>query len=280
MRSLLRYGICMLIIVFFVAVAGTAWTAGIRDTRHNLSSTPPTAPITRNIYSTDVDEICVFCHTPHSALKDGSNKTPLWNHTLSTQTYTLPTGATWPNLLTTVKQPDLGSKLCLSCHDGTVAIGSLANLPGPGSTGSVSLVGVSGSGAMPATAYGYIGINLSGTHPISVPVNNSLITAKSAACTPGSGKYSIVYPPSDPRVKLKPTNNTYNDGSNGFLKTTPAGVSYFEGVQCATCHDPHNNNTDFLVIPGIGTGPPSKYHGTTNWSNWSALCTACHSGPC
>ncbi len=274
MRRSFRYGALLLSMVSFAAFAGTGMAAGIRDTRHNLSSTPPTTPITRNIYSTNVDEICVFCHTPHSAVQDGPNKTPLWNHTLSTQSYTLPTNVTWPNLLTTVRQPDLGSKLCLSCHDGTVAIASLANLPGPGSSGLVSMVGVSGSGAMPPAAYGYIGIDLSGTHPISVPVNNSLISAKNAACAPG--KYSIVYPPANPAVKLKPTNNTYNDGTNGFLKTTPAGVSYFEGVQCATCHDPHSTNTDFLVLSGIGSGPPSKYHGTTNWSNWSALCNACH----
>ncbi len=263
-----------------LAGSWSAWAAGIRDTRHNLSSTAPTIAITRNIYSTNVDEICVFCHTPHSAVKDGANTTPLWNHNLSTQVYALPTNVTWPNLLTNIQQPDLGSKLCLSCHDGTVAIASLANLPGPGSSGSVTMVGVTGTGLMPPAAYGYIGTNLAGTHPISVPVNNSLINAKNLACTPGSGKYSIVYPPSDVRVKLKPTNNTYNDGTNGFLKTTAAGVNYFEGVQCASCHDPHNNNTDFLVIPGIGTGPPTAIHGTTNWSNWSALCNACHNGPC
>lgn len=274
MRSFVRYGTLIIIMVSCVAVAVSGWAAGIRDTRHNLSSTPPTTAITRNIYSTNIDEICVFCHTPHSALKDGANKTPLWNHTLSTQAYTLPTGATWPNLLTTVKQPDLGSKLCLSCHDGTVAIGSLANLPGPGSSGLVSMVGVTGAGAIPAAAYGYIGTNLSGTHPVSVPVNNSLINAKTAAC--GPGKYYIQYPPSNPAVKLKPTNNTYNDATSGFLVTTPAGVSYFEGVQCGSCHDPHSTNTDFLVLAGIGTGPPTIYHGTTNWSNWSALCNACH----
>lgn len=274
MRRYFRYDTLVMIIVSCLAIAGIGWAAGIRDTRHNLSSTPPTTPITRNIYSTNIDEICVFCHTPHSALQDGSNKTPLWNHTLSTQTYTLPTGATWPNLLTTVLQPDLGSKLCLSCHDGTVAIASLANLPGPGSSGVVLMAGVGGGGSLPAAAYGFIGTDLSGTHPVSVPVNDSLINAKNAAC--GPGKYAILYPPANAAVKLKPTNNTYNDGSNGYLKTTLAGVSYFEGVQCASCHDPHSTNTDFLVLSGIGTGPPSQYHGTTDWSNWSALCDACH----
>jgi hypothetical protein len=278
MRSSFHFITAIWIPVLLLSIVGTVWPAGVRDTRHNLSSTPPTAPITRNIYSQTVDEICVFCHTPHSALKDGTNSTPLWNHTLSTQVYpTLPTGGTWPNLLTTVRQPDLGSKLCLSCHDGTVAIGSLANLPGAGSGGTVSMVGVTAAGAMPSSAYGYIGIDLSGTHPVSIPVNDSLINAKNAACAPG--KYYILYPPGNANVKLKPTNNTYNDGTTGYPHTTSAGVTYYEGVQCASCHDPHNNNTDFLVVSGIGGGPPSKYHGTTNWSNWSALCNACHQ-PC
>lgn len=64
---------------------------------------------------------CTYCHIPHHAAKKG----PLWNQTLSTQTYTLPSSK---NMQNKQVQPELGksSSLCLSCHDGTVAVGQSA----------------------------------------------------------------------------------------------------------------------------------------------------------
>lgn len=62
---------------------------------------------------------CLYCHAPHSGIKEG----PLWSQTLSTKTYgTLYSSTTAQN---TGTQPQIGSDstLCLSCHDGTVALG-------------------------------------------------------------------------------------------------------------------------------------------------------------
>jgi len=58
---------------------------------------------------------CQYCHTPHMALSG----TPLWNHKLSDRTYEI----YWSTSLdANVGQPTGSSKLCLSCHDGTVAL--------------------------------------------------------------------------------------------------------------------------------------------------------------
>ncbi len=62
---------------------------------------------------------CLYCHAPHSGIKEG----PLWSQSLSVKTYgNLYTSNTAQN---TARQPALGSdsNLCLSCHDGTVALG-------------------------------------------------------------------------------------------------------------------------------------------------------------
>src|SRR5512134_686927 len=119
------------IVVLWLLGWSVAGWAGIAGTRHNLSTSGP-----GSIKALSESEICVFCHTPHGA----SSELPLWNHRLSTQTYDLPsTSSGWPLLLTTVQQPDKASRLCLSCHDGTVAIGLLVNMPGPGSTGKVTM---------------------------------------------------------------------------------------------------------------------------------------------
>jgi predicted CXXCH cytochrome family protein len=62
---------------------------------------------------------CLYCHVPHSG---NGNVAPLWNQTLSTSTYTPYTSTT--NVNRDNPQMPLGSDsgLCLSCHDGTVAV--------------------------------------------------------------------------------------------------------------------------------------------------------------
>src|SRR5574340_103934 len=72
-------------------VAGGGAMAGISATKHNLSTSHSVAGQT--IYSSDQTEICIFCHTPHDAIKN--NNIPLWTHTLSSTAsygvYTSPT---------------------------------------------------------------------------------------------------------------------------------------------------------------------------------------------
>jgi predicted CXXCH cytochrome family protein len=185
------------------------------------------------------------------------------------------TNPAWATLLSTVQQPDKGSRLCLSCHDGTVAVGALVNMPGPGSTGTVSMTD-SGTGfltptgeidpsAVPPAGSGYVGTDLSGTHPISIPVNLALITAKNLCDTGNS--FQLQFPPGGDQVQLRPTGNIDATYGAGRSVTTPAGFTYNEGVQCTTCHDPHDDtNGDFLV-----KGSPG---------NVSPLCSTCHFALC
>ncbi len=95
---------------------------------------------------------CTFCHAPHSGL---GGATPLWNQTLSKATYTPYSSSTYVEQGNT--QPTLGvtSSLCLSCHDGTVAVGQSAaygTIPMTGSMNSIDS----------------FGMNLSGSHPFSL----------------------------------------------------------------------------------------------------------------
>jgi predicted CXXCH cytochrome family protein len=91
---------------------------------------------------------CSYCHIPHRGL----SSTPLWNQTLSTQPYTTYTSPTSQNVGT---QPALGktSVLCLSCHDGTVAVGQTVAI------GTLKMTGTNTS---------IIGTKLEGSHPFSL----------------------------------------------------------------------------------------------------------------
>ncbi len=93
-------------------------------------------------------EICIACHTPHSA-ETSVPDAPLWNHEVTTTTFTLYTS---PTLNWAPEQPRGPTKLCLSCHDGTVAIDSFG-----GNVGSTLISG-------PAN----LGTDLSNDHPVSV----------------------------------------------------------------------------------------------------------------
>jgi hypothetical protein len=99
-----------------------AQVTGIAGTKHNLSATGP-GPIKAATQT----QICVFCHTPHGA---NLLNPPLWNREFSSANYVPYTS---PSIQSTVGQPTSYSKLCLSCHDGTIAIGSVRNRERPGS---------------------------------------------------------------------------------------------------------------------------------------------------
>ena len=155
-------------------------------------------------------QICVACHTPH-----GANTTvataPLWNHAITTATYTVYSNASTLNA--TIGQPDGTSKLCLSCHDGTVALDSFG-----GTTGTTFLTGTKAVGGDAAS--------LSNDHPISFTFDDALATTDGA-----------LYPPSSTSVTI---------GAVGRQKTgSITNTMLFSGkVQCASCHDVHNTFAD------------------------------------
>lgn len=107
-------------------------------------------------------QICEPCHTPHDAKKDGSNVpiTPLWNHASTAATFTPYDSDTMD---ANVGQPShYSSKLCLSCHDGTVAKDSFG--------------AQTGTDFMLSTDPGYVGTDLRTEHPIGFLYADSILT--------------------------------------------------------------------------------------------------------
>src|SRR5437870_457143 len=86
---------------------------------HNLS-----AGGTGTVKATGETEVCIFCHTPHNA----TPVKPLWNRSLSVTSYKVYSSN---SLKAQPGQPTGSSKLCLSCHDGTIALGSVSSRQQP-----------------------------------------------------------------------------------------------------------------------------------------------------
>ena len=114
---------------------------------HNLSASG-TGPVKGQ------SDACLYCHAPHSGV--GTPNAALWSQTLSSQTYASYSSTTLHNA---PQQPTLGgsSSLCLSCHDGTVAVGQTQPSGKLMMTGNMNSTDVFGSG-------------LQGSHPFSLKV--------------------------------------------------------------------------------------------------------------
>ncbi len=186
----------------------TVWTslaqADVRNTRHNLSATS-----SNTVRATSETQVCVFCHVPHGA----SQSRAVWNRDLGYQAngtlYTLYGSTT---LEAPPNRPNGATRLCLSCHDGALALGSLMNLE-TARPASVALQG--GVTTMPAGPRN-LGTDLRNDHPVSlvIPVTDP----------------EIVAPPNGDAVKLKTGTSAAKDA-----------------VQCTSCHDPHLATPRFLV---------------------------------
>lgn len=185
-------------------------------------------------------EICIACHTPHNADTSVADA-PLWNHTLTTLTYDVYSSATLD--AGTPGQPGASSRLCLSCHDGTVALDSFG-----GNAGSIFLTGSEAVGR-PTPGSGANG-DLSDDHPISITFDTALSTLDPGLFNPST------------------TNVTIGQGGTRTRTGTIAEVMLVGNqLQCASCHDVHNTFT----VPGSNGSPLLKVSRAG-----SALCLTCH----
>ncbi len=227
-----------------LALAGFAAGAGnITGSAHDFGTGTGTSGST---YSANTNgQICIACHTPHNALVN----VPLWNHTANVSTgFTMYTSGTMNAVAPGA--PANTSLLCLSCHDGTVAVNSFGATPGAG------LVMISGGALM--------GKNLSNDHPISITYNTALATADGALFNPVTKSVTVG---SGSKVKT--------DVSNVVLLNTTA-ASTTGTVECSSCHDVHNT---FTLPAGTtagtsGTGTKNKLIRVSMFG--SALCLSCH----
>ena len=107
-----------LVIILFVPVMANSQS--VANTVHNLSVSGP-----GTIKATNENEICIFCHTSHNS----NPQSPLWNRSDPGSYYTLYDNAVSSSFQATAGQPDGSSAMCLSCHDGTIALGKVLSRP-------------------------------------------------------------------------------------------------------------------------------------------------------
>jgi predicted CXXCH cytochrome family protein len=186
--------------------------------------------------SSNIDEVCVFCHTPHNA----NAQAMIWNHKMGQTNFTLYSNP--GSMVTTPIQPTTYSLRCLSCHDGSVAIDALNNVGGRQPVPQMMAIG---DVYYPGSPYSSGGANIGGNYKGNSNVNNLS---------------------DDHPISMLYDANAFTL-SNGRLKD-PSGLGtslplFSSRVECSTCHDVHNNvgGNSYLLRVTI-----SK----------SQLCLSCH----
>lgn len=250
-------------ILTLIIGCGTLALAGIVNTPHNLSKSG-----TGTIKSTTEDRVCIYCHTPH----DATSEAPLWNRDLSSQSYTLYSS---PTLNANVSQPQGNSKLCLSCHDGTLALNAIHS----------SSLPIAGDLNQPLSNFGSsanLGTNLANDHPISFLYTSGLDSELKDPSTLAS-----FVKLQNGRVECTSCHDPHTSDYPHFLRTsknqlciachsksgfTGSAHDYMDsGVNaeyaCENCHQPHN------------AGGIDSYWGNTTFllrNNQENLCFECH----
>lgn len=150
----------LLVLVAAATLFATPALAIISGGPHDMSSNVAGGGLT-----SDTDETCVFCHTPHGAT--ASSFAPLWNRTnvAATNFYGNPAG-TMDAVTTLAGVNGSDATLCLSCHDGSSYAAALTNPPNALAGQPVV------AGTMAATAN--LDTDLSNDHPIGFVYQDSI----------------------------------------------------------------------------------------------------------
>lgn len=229
-----------------VALLPTVASAAIRNSRHDLSSTS-TAAVRANAGQTD--QICIFCHTPHNAAATQL----LWNHTATAVT-TWTWGVTNTTAGTTLPTaPSTLSTRCLSCHDGSIALGSILNSGGAAANFTMTTAN------MPAGFRVGAAGSMAGHHPVGVPYAGSTYNTLISRARIGVGDYFATQ--TGAACTGSATGNCTTGGTAG-INISLYGTAGGYGIECLSCHDVHNEFSQSYFLRASNAA--------------SALCLGCH----
>jgi predicted CXXCH cytochrome family protein len=192
------WGCLAIVVLFFTGLCG-AQQQGIIGSSHDLTTSSSRG-------------VCYYCHAPHHVQPIQG----LWSHKVTSSNYTFydnKVSTTYqegaPNMSLTTPTP---SRLCLSCHDGSVALGEIQMANGSTSTWPTSIKDADSSNPSLET----VGANadLTASHPFS---------------------FDSWVQDNDMRSELFSTP----------AHTGSPNVRLWNGrIECTTCHEPHRQNLD------------------------------------
>ena len=202
-----------------MAVAPALAQKTIVGSPHDLSVAGP-----GRVHALYEEEVCIFCHAPHN----NTGQQPLWNRCDPPTNYRIYSSSTTD---ARIDQPSGPSKMCLSCHDGSLALGLVASRP-PGDPIEMSFR------TLPP-GKSNLTHDLSDDHPIGFRYDRALVARDRQLRVP-----DVVTP------------------------LLPLGKH--SEMHCTTCHDPHNNELgNFLRMPELRSTMCVACHDLKGWNGSS-----------
>jgi len=186
---MIQCGKYVCLVVLLITTAATA-IEQIANSKHDLSVHSP-----HPVRAVEEERICVFCHTPHNA----QPQTPLWNRHTPTTHYRIYRSSTTD---ARIDQPSGPSKMCLSCHDGSLAVGLVRSRPA--------------TDPIPMTAH-------------TLPPGPANLTNDLSDDHPIDFRYDRALSNVDPQLR------------DPQIISRKLSLGPHSEVHCTTCHDPHNN---------------------------------------
>jgi predicted CXXCH cytochrome family protein len=239
--------------IFLVAIAlllATPVRAGVVGSKHDFWVPGGGQPGSRE------GDTCIFCHAPHTE----TPARPLWNRKFSELVFTPYSSA---SMQATPGQPTGASKLCLSCHDGTIAVSEVLSSPGP--------IGLFGNVRGRAS----LGTDLSDDHPVSFVYDAALANEDGELVHPDTLTGAVRL---DSRAEMQCTSchDAHTDRWGNFLLLD----GQFSAL-CITCHQKpdwtgssHNTSTTPYLGGGVDPWPETDW--TTVAANGCANCHVSH----
>lgn len=263
------------------AASSTAYAAysaagtGISGSRHDINAFAKESGMTT--VSPDAQErVCAFCHSPHHAYTKDMNGAeaadylPLWAHELTAKTYEPYKSMTLEAVIT---DPLYGpSRLCMSCHDGVIAVDTHYQNLRESDGKQAQLLGDKFSDVPAESGAVGAGNSLAGDHPIGFNYHN-------AATRDDEVSGGLV-------AGIRPAATSYFrklDGTPGTIKiqdvlypSTVAGVTGNNIMTCSSCHEVHNrDNVAQTKSTGALFDTDVNYF-LYSYQSGSQICLSCH----
>ncbi len=250
-----RFVFALPVILIAASVYGQAGRgASVIDTPHNLSVSGP-----GGVHAVSEQRVCVFCHTPHAA----SPVQPLWNRFQPVNAYTVYSSS---SLDAITGQPTGSSKLCLSCHDGTIALGSVLS--------QGQQIQMAGSLTTIPPGSTNLGTDLSDDHPVSFRYDTFLVS-RDPKLRPPSGLPAEIRLDANQELQCTACHDAHDNSSGGFMV-----MSNTNSQLCTSCHQilstTVTGHENCLGCHQVHTAPSGPF--LMQGVNARATCLTCHDG--
>lgn len=276
-RCILAVTVVSVTVAASVSFAGMNPRTGVSGSLHDMNT--QTGTVERDQYQ----RVCVFCHTPHNAtVGDATAPIPLWGRgtAAAADVYTGYTWAYWENVeslgtpdgsggyFAAISDPLQGpTRLCLSCHDGTVAVDS--HISNGALTGKKFLSGV--------RAIGH-GKDLTSTHPVGFKYSDAL-KRNIAASGSIAGRSEIALKSDRFATNVTANESGYTTVERNGIKTIGQVLYGGDIFTCASCHEVHNKdnsdqNLEVSTSGEAGSAKPNYFLYAAEKD--SAICLSCH----